>query len=116
MISQADLSPDRLYRYTLRRTWDSTLPQILFIGLNPSTADAQRDDPTLRRCIGFARRWGYGQLVVGNLFAFRATRPTELRSCADPIGTDNDSWLQTLAASAGCVVVAWGTHGQYMGR
>ena len=71
----ANFSRCRQFRYTLWRRWDKTLPPVMMIGLNPSTADAHRNDPTIRRCIGFAKRWGHGGLVMTNLFAFRATYP-----------------------------------------
>lgn len=76
--------------------------------LNPSTADAQRNDPTVRRCIGFSRAWGYGGLTAVNLFAFRATRPADLWRAADPVGRETDRHI--LAATARCdlIVVAWG--------
>lgn len=66
------------YRFQLWRIWDETKPKVLFIMHNPSTADAEKDDPTIRRCIGFARAWGYGGIYVGNLFPYRATDPTDL--------------------------------------
>lgn len=72
----AVFSDDRVYRYQLRRCWDVTEPIVAFVMLNPSTADAIEDDPTVRRCIGFAKNWGYGALLVGNLFAARTTRPS----------------------------------------
>ena len=78
--------------------------------LNPSTADEQRDDPTIRRCIGFARDWGYGGLEVVNLFAFRATDPRELRHAADPVGPQNDHHLALAARRATLVVAAWGAN------
>ena len=83
MRGQAGFSRCRRYRYWLRRDWDRALPQCAFIGLNPSTADAQTDDPTLRRCMGFARQWGYGSLLLVNLFGFRATDPAALSTASD---------------------------------
>lgn len=78
MITAATFSEDRVYRYTLIREWDEKLPTVAFIGLNPSTADENLDDPTIRRCTGFASRWGYGRLLMLNLFAYRATKPSDL--------------------------------------
>ncbi len=88
------------YRYSLSRTWNESLQRIVFIGLNPSTADAQHDDPTVRRCIGFARRWGYGGLTLVNLFAYRTTEPAELKEVDDPVGLDNDRWIAEAQAGA----------------
>ena len=104
----------RSYRYVLWREFDAANPAYaLFIGLNPSTADETRDDPTIRRCKEFARRWGCGAVCVANLFAFRATRPADLKSAPSPIGRANDRWLVRLAAEAEVVVAAWGIHGSY---
>lgn len=99
------------YRYALWRTWDTDLPAVLFIGLNPSTADAIRDDPTIRRCLGYARAWGCGSLQVANLFALRTPHPEQLWQAADPIGPDNDTWLDALSAEAGLIVACWGNWG-----
>lgn len=112
----ATLSRCRRYRYSLTRTWDTDLPTVAFVGLNPSTADARRDDPTVRRCVGFARDWGYGTLILVNLFAFRATDPSELLDVRDPVGPENDDWLARVAESADKVVAAWGVHGCLRGR
>lgn len=111
-------SEDRRYRYTLWRHWGATeRPRYLqVIGLNPSTADEVQDDPTIRRCIGFAKAWGYDALCMTNLFAFRATQPADMKAAADPIGPDNDWWLRECAAGAGLVLAAWGVHGDYLGR
>jgi hypothetical protein len=95
----------------LRRAWDRKLPTVLFVALNPSTADAISDDPTIRRCIGFARSWGFGKLVVANLFALRSTDPSVLVDADDPIGPKNDWWLRTLSKKAELTIAAWGIHG-----
>ncbi|HIA05642.1 MAG TPA: DUF1643 domain-containing protein [Flavobacteriales bacterium] len=112
----AEISTDGVYRYSLWRIWDESKPLILFICLNPSTADATADDPTIRRCIAFARSWGYGGLYMGNLFAFRATNPTELYEAADPVGPKNDTWLFEMAYKCQIIVFAWGTKGVLLGR
>ena len=78
MIKDAILSEDRKYCYILSRTWDETKPTVLFIGLNPSTADEKTDDPTIRKCINYAKCWGYGKILMANLFAFRNTILIEL--------------------------------------
>ncbi|MDP9281764.1 MAG: DUF1643 domain-containing protein [Chloroflexota bacterium] len=115
MIAGAIFSSDRRYRYRLWRRWDRSRPAIAFCMLNPSTADARRDDPTIRRCIGFARDWGYGGIEVVNIFALRATDPRELRSARDPVGPRNDAFM-LRAAAASAVVVAWGVHGALRDR
>lgn len=114
----AVLSDDGRYRYRLWRDvpQDDEVPggSVLFIMLNPSTADAGVDDPTIRRCIGFAKSWGYRRLEVGNLFAFRATDPGRLIDSAsagvDVVGPENNAWLPRLALDADLIVCAWGTH------
>ena len=88
----------------------------MFVGLNPSTADETIDDPTIRRCRGFAKDWGYGSLCMTNLFAFRATEPSEMKRVGQPVGEDNDLTLRKLAAGAGIVIAAWGVHGVYRSR
>jgi hypothetical protein len=108
------------YRYRLSRRWNKSLPSCLFIMLNPSTADAELDDPTIRRCIAFARSWGYGKLYVGNLFAMRTSKPATMKKAADPVGPDNCHHLQRMARkvtrSGGVCVAAWGSHGTHMGQ
>lgn len=84
--------------------------------LNPSTADATLDDPTIRRCRGFAKGWGMGGLVVVNLFAFRATSPAALKSSADPVGPENDDAIHDAVVGSRAVVAAWGVHGRLLGR
>jgi hypothetical protein len=115
----AILSPAREYRYTLTREWDEWYPgagTLNIIGLNPSTADETQDDPTIRRCVGFAKRWGFGRLVMTNLFAFRSTYPARLYEIADPVGPENDAYLVQEARAASDVVCAWGAHGEIQGR
>ena len=109
-------SPCRKYRYTLWREWSYGNGYAMFICLNPSTADETKNDPTIRRCIGFAQRWGYQALFMTNLFAYRSTNPWEIHSVADPIGPDNDKYLAELSEQAGIIIAAWGTHGNFMGR
>ena len=108
--SGADISLDGIYRYRLWRTWDNPEHRCLWMMLNPSTADADKDDPTIRKCIGFAKRWGFGAIDVVNLFAFRATDPTELLTAADPVGLENDGTTLDALRSARRVVLAWGQH------
>ena len=114
--SGAILSQDRKYRYALWRRWDYNAPYCLFVGLNPSTANEYEDDPTIRRCKRFASDWGYGAVVMANLFALRATDPKVMMSHREPIGIDNDVWLQDLARSAELIVCAWGTKGGHLHR
>jgi hypothetical protein len=113
---EAVFSDCRTYRYSLTRVWDETAPRLLFIGLNPSTADETKLDPTLRRVVSFAQREGCGSFDMGNLFAYRATKPRHMREAADPIGPDNDRWLLTMADRASVIIVGWGAHGGFMGR
>ena len=112
MQKDAEFSDCGRYRYRLSRVWNDRIPSVLFIGLNPSTADAEQDDPTVRRCIGFARQWGYGGMVLVNLFAWRATDPRELKRVIDPIGPENDRWIAAEAARAGRIVAIWGNGGR----
>jgi len=116
ILRTAQFSRCRTWRYSLSRTWQSKKPAALFIGLNPSTADEIQDDPTIRRCMRFAHAWGYGGLVMANLFAFRATDPENLTTVLDPIGPENDRFLSTLSSEAGMVIAAWGANGAFLGR
>ncbi|HHA2445041.1 DUF1643 domain-containing protein [Stenotrophomonas maltophilia] len=107
------------YRYLLTRPSEVARPErgtALFLMLNPSTADAAVDDPTIRRCRGFAKAWGCYGLTVANLFALRSTDPALLLSHADPIGPLNDDWLRRLAREYGDVVCAWGAHSMAASR
>jgi len=98
------------YRYTLSRTWDPYGTRAVFICLNPSTATATVDDPTIRKCVKFARRWGHGSFHMLNVFAWRSTDPHVLPDVADPIGPSNDFWIRNEVVGAGIVVCAWGNH------
>lgn len=119
MKMTAQLSADRLYRYVLTREWEGTGGNLVVIGLNPSTADETTDDPTIRRCIGFAKREGMGGLVMVNLFAFRATDPGYMKLAEHPVahhgGTQNDAAI-CAALVNGKAVAAWGVHGGFRGR
>lgn len=88
----------------------------MFIGLNPSTADEKKDDPTIRRCVGFAKSWGFGGIYMLNLFAYRATKPEELKKVTDPIGPENDKFLKYYHSPEGLNIACWGTRGALMNR
>ena len=106
----------RRYRYVLWRTWNENARACAFILLNPSSATEMENDPTIRRCIGFASRWGFGRLYVLNLFAYRATYPRDLFRATDPIGPENDRYIRDYARRASLVVCAWGNHGSHLQR
>lgn len=109
------------YRWWLRRCWRHPAPTLLFLGLNPSSADARRDDPTLRRLIGFAERWGYGALEVLNLFSWISPDPTALRRCHAPVGSQTDAWLRRRVRALAdeeplALWLGWGNGGSWQGR
>ena len=123
MTGGAVFSDCQNYRY---RLWREICPfganQALFIMLNPSTADAEMDDPTIRRCVNFARDWDCALMWVVNLFALRSTDPNALKKATDPVGPENRRHIQNLASTVrdshqlnnggeGFVVCAWGTQG-----
>lgn len=116
MEKSAVISDCKTFRYSLSRTWDSQLLPVLFIGLNPSWADAEKEDNTLRVCISYAQRWGYGGVLIGNLFAYRSPDPSDLYSASDPVGPGNDAAIQELQNQAALTVCAWGAPGKFMGR
>jgi hypothetical protein len=116
MKRAAEISEDGKYRYTLSRDWSAPgepTRTVVFVGLNPSTADAEKDDPTIRRCVGFAKAWGYNRLVMVNLFAFRATDPADMKKSEAPIGLANPKIVMVESAKAQLTVCAWGTHGAF---
>lgn len=108
----AEISNCRRFRYRLWRVWDAARPCVLFVMLNPSTADADDDDSTIRRCIGFASRWGFGGMEVVNLYAWRETDSTALKKVrhCDPVGPDNDAYLWGGLMRCPQIVCAWGAH------
>ena len=114
--SDAYFSKDRIYRYALWRTWDNSLPKVLFIGLNPSTANEIQDDPTNRRCKRYAYDWGYGGYIMSNIFGYRSTNPQKLYKIKDPIGPDNNFWLKKLQKETVLTIGAWGNHGKLFNR
>ena len=112
----AVFSDCRKYRYVLIRNLNRGTGTVVFIGLNPSTADENINDPTIQRCITFARDWGFSRLVMLNLFAFKATKPKDMLASEAPIGTDNDEYLSSWCSRADKTVLCWGNHGKHMNR
>jgi hypothetical protein len=116
LTTGAVFSDCRRYRYRLWRCWDDRLPKLVFVMLNPSTADETADDATIERCQRRAGRLGMGQIEVANIFAWRSTDPRELYAIADPVGPDNDSAILEACRGAGPVICAWGAHGDHRDR
>ncbi len=114
--SGAIFSPDRLHRFMLWRVFDEAKPHAVFIGLNPSTADEFVDDPTIRRCIDYARDWGFGSMFMVNIFAYRATNPQDMKRYPLPVGPGNSKWIREACADAGVVICCWGNHGAWNDR
>lgn len=114
--SGAKFSACRRWRYLLWRRWDDSRPAANFLMLNPSTADELRLDPSCTRARNYAERWGYGALIVTNLFGWRATDPDEMKAARDPVGRGNDAAILHAAREAAIVVCAWGNHGLHRGR
>lgn len=105
------------YRFRLHRKWDPSKPVLAWVMLNPSTADETKDDQTVTKCINYAKRWGYGKIVVGNLFALRSKHPSALVDHPDPIAApENDAWLHRIVDEADDVAVAWGNGGMLHSR
>lgn len=119
MEQTATFSRCKQYRYQLERSWGvrtSRKSTVVFIGLNPSTADATTDDPTIRKCIAYARAWQFNKLIMINLFAWRATDPTELLQSEDPIGKQNDIHMSRAVASGSLILACWGEYGSLLNR
>lgn len=107
MSGTAIFSQCQKYRYWLTRMW-SEGPRVTWLMLNPSTADAFEPDPTIRRCIDFSKQWGYGRLIVVNLFAYRSPYPKDLPKVADPVGPENNDFILRAARESDMVMCAWG--------
>ncbi len=114
--SGATFSPCKRWRYLLWRRWDASRPVANFLMLNPSTADEFKLDPTCARARDYAERWGYGALVVTNVFGFRSTNPLLMKKERDPVGPGNDAAIVRAAKDADLVVCAWGNHGSHQER
>jgi hypothetical protein len=112
----ATFSPCRRWRYLLWRRWDEAKPVANFLMLNPSTADEVKLDPTCSRARDYAGRWGYGALIVTNIFAFRNTDPNRMKAAKDPVGPGNDAAIVKAARESALVVCAWGNHGSFLER
>ena len=114
--SGALFSECRRWRYLLWRRWDPARPVANFLMLNPSTADEWKLDPSCTRARLYAERWGYGALIVTNIFGWRATDPEEMKAVRDPVGRGNDRAILRAARESAIVVCAWGNHGAHLGR
>src|SRR3954465_2580804 len=112
----ASFSSCRRWRYLLWRRWDASAPAANFLMLNPSTADEVKLDPSCTRARLYAERWGFGALIVTNLFGWRATDPDEMKAVRDPVGKGNDAAILRAAREAAIVVCAWGNHGAHRER
>lgn len=115
-VPKAIFSPCGLYRFTLHRRWSKGFTLLNFLMLNPSTATDDKPDPTVTRCIGFAKDLGYSGLIVTNLYAFRATDPKEMKTAESPIGADNDRYILEMAKLCKMTICAWGNHDRKRGR
>lgn len=115
-MGRAQFDPSGAYRYSLERCWQSDGEWLVFVMLNPSRADQQTDDPTIRRCSQFAQTWGYGNLEVVNLFAYRTPHPRLLKQAAEPIGSENDQFLLRAARRGSRILLAWGNGGSLLNR
>ena len=116
IYKNATFSSCRTYRYSLSRVWDKKKKYVLFIGLNPSTANEEADDPTIRRCVNYAKDWGYGGFMMVNLFAYRTTLPSNLKKVKYPVGSKNDKYIVILSKKADITVAAWGNNGNLYSR
>lgn len=119
-LGPAVFSKNRYYRYKLTREWNVKLPCVAWIGLNPSTADEEALDNTLRRCVNFSAAWGYGSFVMLNLFALRTKDPAVMKNGKNPVGRFNDTFIlatcEAIIKQDGKVIACWGTHGKFMDR
>ncbi len=116
LIKEAEISSDGIYRYWLSRIWFPHKPYVCFVGLNPSIADADIDDPTIKKCVRYSLLWHYGGLVMVNLFAYRATKPRKMMTATSPVGPLNDEFIKRFSKDAGLTIMAWGNNGSHKNR
>jgi hypothetical protein len=116
LISTAEFSPCRTWRYQLKRQWQEGDNLVAFVGLNPSTADETKNDPTVTRCIKYAQTWDYDGMFMLNIFAYRATDPKVMREFYAPVGPDNNKWILNTVKECRLVVACWGNHGSFLER
>lgn len=114
-ISGAIFSDCRKYRYDLWRVWDKSKSCVVFIGLNPSTANEIENSPTLNKCVAYAKRFEFGGLHMINLFAYIATNPKDMLIADDPIGIDNNRWISQICNNRDTIAV-WSNHGKHRNR
>ena len=112
----AHFSECRKYRYVLWRTWDKSKPKVMFLGLNPSTADEVKNDPTVSRCINYSKSWDFGGMFMMNIFSYRTTYPSELKKEKNPIGHKNDYWISKIYKNSELCIGAWGNDGFFLKR
>ncbi len=115
-ISGATLSKCRKYRYVLWRKWNKSLPTIMFIGLNPSTANEHENDPTILKCINYSKNWGFGGFYITNLFAYRTFSPAILKKNNSPVGQKNNYWILKTSKLTKKTIACWGDHGTFQDR
>ena len=113
ILRSASFSRCGSYRYSLTRKWEAGTGRCVFIGLNPSTANGSVDDPTIRRCMGFTQTWGFNELVMINLFAYKTPHPELLKQANDPEGPNNRRVVRKHCLCAQRIVLAWGVHGTF---
>lgn len=114
--SRASFSRCKRYRYSLTRQWDDSKKLACLIGLNPSTADKDSNDPTIRRCISFTEEWGFGGFVIVNLFGFKSPHPEILKKASDPVGSRNNIAIARTVNNTSKVILMWGNHGSFRDR
>ena len=116
MKNEAIFDKQKRYRYLLTRNFETGSKTVTFVMLNPSVADETIDDPTIRRCIGFAKKLDANKMQVVNMFAYRTPNVSELKKAKEPIGCDNDLYIENAAKESDIIILAWGNHGVYMSR
>jgi hypothetical protein len=115
-LPECVFNDDQTHRFVLRRLWESSKAPCMFIGLNPSTADRFQNDRTVNKCMGYAESWGYGSLIMANLFSVRTPYPKVMKQSPQPNLAENNTWLFREAQRAGLIVAAWGNDGTYKKR